>query len=472
MFDIKFSFSRFSITSVITILLITLPLSAYSAKPDKKTDNGKGGGNSKRVAKGPNKNTAAVITGVDSGIIIEDIDPDSDNLLEFSGKLDISDADIGEAAFNQVRINGSYGSLAIDYAGDWYYAAINSQSAIQSLGEGNNLADRITVSSLDGTKHNIVINIKGTNDTAIVSGESNGSVTEDDDPDGNGKLEVGGKLDISDVDTGEAAFVSAIHNGNYGNLSIDQNGAWKYSADNNQQAIQNLAYTSSLHESLTVTSIDGTHHDVVVTILGADEPEVINTPAIIGGVDSGTVTEDGNPNANNQLETFGTLTIEDPDPGEAGFIAEFRSAIYGSFNIDSQGNWGYSVDNSLTTIQGLASGQSLTDSIVISSIDGTNHIINVNIEGVDEAASALTLSWVAPVEREDNMPISPSEISGYRIYYGTSKGQYPNSIDIDDGSATGYTFTNLTEGSYFFVVTTYDTDGRESKFSTEVVATL
>lgn len=471
MLDLKFSFSRFSLISTIAVVLITLPISAYSAKPDKNPSDSKGKGNRNGNSL-HKKNTAAVITGIDSGSITEDVDPDSDNLLEFSATLNISDIDAGEAAFNQATIYGNYGSLTINSAGDWNYASNNSQSVIQSLGTGSNLTDSITVSSIDGTTHNIVINITGSNDMAIINGVSNGSVTEDVDPDTDNKLEVSGKLDVNDNDAGEAAFVSASHSGKYGNLTIDQNGNWNYSADNDQKAIQDLTDTASLNESLTVSSIDGTHHNILVTIVGADEPLDVNTPAVIGGVDSGVVTEDSDPNANSLLETSGTLTIVDPDPDEANFIAELKSGTYGSFSIDTQGNWSYAVDNRLSAIQDLANGQSIADNTAIRSIDGTSHNITVNIVGVDDTASSLSLSWVAPVEREDNTPISLTEISGYRIYYGISKGQYSSSVDINDGSATSYTFMNLTGGSYYFVVTTYDTEGRESLYSAEIEASL
>jgi hypothetical protein len=82
--------------------------------------------------------------------------------------------------------------------------------------------------------------------------------------------------------------------------------------------------------------------------------------------------------------------------------------------------------------------------------------------------SDVSLSWTAPLEREDNQPISLSDIAGYKIYYGNTEGNYDKSIDINDGIAEGHTVENLASGTYYFVVTTYDTDGRESRYSTVV----
>ncbi|MCK4704662.1 MAG: fibronectin type III domain-containing protein [Gammaproteobacteria bacterium] len=87
---------------------------------------------------------------------------------------------------------------------------------------------------------------------------------------------------------------------------------------------------------------------------------------------------------------------------------------------------------------------------------------------VGVSAVDVSLSWVAPSEREDNTPILLSEIAGYKVYYGTAPGLYTNSVDINDGIAEGYTFKALPAATYFFVVTTYDTEGRESRYSAEV----
>ncbi len=80
-------------------------------------------------------------------------------------------------------------------------------------------------------------------------------------------------------------------------------------------------------------------------------------------------------------------------------------------------------------------------------------------------AGSATISWNANTE---------SDLSGYKIYYGTSPrsgacptGNYPNVIDV--GNVTTYTFNNLTDGStYYFSVTAYDTSNNESTCSAEV----
>lgn len=79
--------------------------------------------------------------------------------------------------------------------------------------------------------------------------------------------------------------------------------------------------------------------------------------------------------------------------------------------------------------------------------------------------SSPSLSWVAPSEREDGSALSPSEIVGFRIYYGTESGNYSNTVDIDDHTATQAVLAGIPSGDFFVVMTAVDVDGRESSFS-------
>ena len=85
----------------------------------------------------------------------------------------------------------------------------------------------------------------------------------------------------------------------------------------------------------------------------------------------------------------------------------------------------------------------------------------------------ITLTWTAPSEREDRSALSLSEIAGYNIYYGTEPGQYNDEVKITDSSADGYIFTELASGrTYYFVITTYDTESRESLYSSVITVSI
>jgi hypothetical protein len=64
-------------------------------------------------------------------------------------------------------------------------------------------------------------------------------------------------------------------------------------------------------------------------------------------------------------------------------------------------------------------------------------------------------------------PVIHPDVAGYKIYYGTSSGDYDVSLDV--GNWTSVTIAGL-DGSktYYFASTTYSTYGEESDFSNEV----
>lgn len=86
----------------------------------------------------------------------------------------------------------------------------------------------------------------------------------------------------------------------------------------------------------------------------------------------------------------------------------------------------------------------------------------------DAVSATVTLSWVAPSTRDDGSALSLSEIGGYRVYVGGASGQYDREITVDDPAATSAVVENLTAGQrYYLVVTTLDSEGQESAYSTE-----
>ena len=65
---------------------------------------------------------------------------------------------------------------------------------------------------------------------------------------------------------------------------------------------------------------------------------------------------------------------------------------------------------------------------------------------------------------------SPSQVTGYRLYYGKIKRGYDMVVDV--GNQTSYTLSDLESGQrYYFSVTAYDSRGNESVFGNEVNVT-
>ena len=93
-------------------------------------------------------------------------------------------------------------------------------------------------------------------------------------------------------------------------------------------------------------------------------------------------------------------------------------------------------------------------------------LVMVSLPGVvTNAYSSITLNWTPPTTDTDGTPLT--DLAGYKVYYGTSSGNYGTPINV--GNVTTYTISNLISGSYYFVVTAYNLSGIESNYSNEVV---
>ena len=92
----------------------------------------------------------------------------------------------------------------------------------------------ITVLSVDGTEHEVVISITGTEDAPVVTGTFTGKVTEGNLGD---VVTATGTITISDVDNGdELEFSNTTATGTYGELAL-VDGKWTYTLDQSQMTI-------------------------------------------------------------------------------------------------------------------------------------------------------------------------------------------------------------------------------------------
>jgi hypothetical protein len=86
---------------------------------------------------------------------------------------------------------------------------------------------------------------------------------------------------------------------------------------------------------------------------------------------------------------------------------------------------------------------------------------------ISGATGTTELAWNAPATYADGTPLT--NLAGYKIYYGTTSGNYTSVLFI--GNVTNYTLT-LPVGTYYFTVSSYDSLGSESGFSNEVSKTI
>ncbi|WP_238909661.1 retention module-containing protein [Achromobacter ruhlandii] len=355
-------------------------------------DDGNGGTATKTITVDiTGTNDAAVITpskpGDDAGTVQED------KIYTANGKLDVTDKDAGQATFQpQTDFAGKYGTFSIDANGNWTFKLDNDAKAVQQLGAKEHLTETFTVTTADGTTGKVTITINGTNDAPTISGAATGAVKED------GTQTVTGQLAKADVDVNDKHTWSLNNDGKgqYGTFTLDQSGKWTYVLDNNSAKVQALAEGQKATDSITVTVDDG-NGGKATQVITIDITGTNDAPTI-GGTATGAVKEDGT------LVTTGQLTKTDVDTNDTHTwsVSNEGKGQYGTFTVDQNGKWTYTLDNASTKVQALKEGETVTDTIKVTVDDGHGGTafkeITVTVTGTNDIAKITGQSTGAVIE--------------------------------------------------------------------------
>ncbi|UXY14237.1 Ig-like domain-containing protein [Chitiniphilus purpureus] len=185
----------------------------------------------------------------------------------------------GGIGFVAETLAGRYGTLQIAADGNWQYTLSNGDAAVQELVSGQRETERFTVQLADGSTTEIVVQVQGLDDGAVITpatpGGDRGSVTED------GTLLASGRLVVSDADAGQAVFQPrTVVDGDYGTLQIAADGSWQYTLNNSAAVVQGLKAGEMVTRAVNVTSADGTVHTIVVDVLGTNDGPLLANDAV------------------------------------------------------------------------------------------------------------------------------------------------------------------------------------------------
>ena len=206
-------------------------------------------------------------------------------------------------------------------------------------------------------------------------------------------------------------------------------------------------------DSITVSSYDGSATQVItVTMTGT------NDAAVISGTSTGAISE-----TNAIQSVSGSLSVSDADAGESSFVARTSVAgtnNYGSFTIDASGAWSYTMS---TAHNEFVAGQTYTDSITVSSYDGSaTQVITVTMTGTNDAAVISGTSTGAISETN-----AIQSVSGSLSVSDADAGQSSFVAQTDVSGNNGYgSFTIDASGNW-----TYSMDSAHNEFAEGILYT-
>jgi hypothetical protein len=109
-------------------------------------------------------------------------------------------------------------------------------------------------------------------------------------------------------------------------------------------------------------------------------------------------------------------------------------------------------------------------SIRVSDGKTTTSLAAFSISVVAVTNGSATLSWTPPTQNTNGTPLT--DLRGYKVYWGTTPGNYPSSVTLNNAGLTSYVVQNLVPGTYYFVVTAVNSVGAESSFSNSASKTI
>jgi VCBS repeat-containing protein len=349
-----------------------------------------------------------------------------------SGNVLANDTDIDNAAVLQVAAPGTlagvFGNLTIAQDGSYTYSLNEAASNVQALALGDVVTDQFSYVATDGitgVASSLEITIAGTNDAPEVVADT-AQVTEE------SQLAASGNVlaNDHDVDAGTLLQVAApgTYGGNYGSLTIGQDGSYTYSLDNAAAGVQSLAQGQTVLDSFNYSATDGIV-DVAsvleISITGTNDAPVV-TP------DTAQVSEDG------ALSASGNVLANDSDVDAGTVLAVAAPGTlagnYGELTLAQDGSFVYGLNAEAANVQALGRKQIVADQFAYTSTDGiaaVDSTLAVSVAGTNDAPIVVA-------------PLADQTIRFNKDFSWTMPAD--SFVDIDQGDTLTYTAT-LADGA-------------------------
>jgi VCBS repeat-containing protein len=270
------------------------------------------------------KTVSITVTGMNDAPVAIAANKSINEGVAAAGSVTASDADSG-AKLTYVLTETAPAGLTFYKDGTYIFDAKNAAYDSLKAGELKTIAVKFKANdgTVDSSEQSLTIVVKGVNDQAVISGTAVAEVSED-----ASTYILQGDLNVTDVDTGEAAFkvvAPALLTGKYGSFTFDQTaGEWTYTLDNTKA--QALYQNQIVQDKLTVTTLDGTSQNIVATIKGVNDAPVFNIQT--GDlVDVTGLTED----PLIAVKTSGSVTVADADVESGTVYAVTGLSISGGY---------------------------------------------------------------------------------------------------------------------------------------------
>jgi hypothetical protein len=230
-----------------------------------------------------------------------------------------------------------------------------------------------------------------------------------------------------------------------------------------ESGLPSWASFNNSNGSITGTPSDAdvdTYNGISITVSDTSNVSTTLGPfsiTVVANVVNSAPTISGNPpsqvNANSAYNF--TPTANDADGDDLTFSVD-GLPVWASFNTSNGSITGTPSDANVDTYNNIRITVSDT-----SNASATLGPFSITVSAV--SLGSVTLNWTPPTQNDDGSDLV--DLDGYKIYWGTTPGSYPNSVTLENEGLTTYVVENLAPGTYEFVATSFNTARVESVYS-------
>jgi hypothetical protein len=137
-----------------------------------------------------------------------------------------------------------------------------------------------------------------------------------------------------------------------------------------------------------------------------------------------------------------------------------------TFSIANKPSWAtFNATNGRLSGTPAAGDVGTYSNVTISVSDGTatTGLAAFSIQVVATATASVTLSWTPPTQNTDGSALT--DLAGYKVYWGTTQGSYPNSVTLNNPGLASYVVDQLTPATWYFAMSALNNQGIESALS-------
>ncbi|TXH87488.1 MAG: type I secretion C-terminal target domain-containing protein, partial [Rhodoferax sp.] len=276
---------------------------------------------------------------------------------------------------------GTYGTLTIAANGSYTYV---TNAAAQALNVGDSVNDvfSYTLKDSDGSfsTTTVTMTVTGRNDvpvavantaTAVEAGGISNAIAGTN-PTGNvltndTDVDVGDTKTVAAVSGTAAGTVGGSTSGNYGTLSLNADGTYTYTVNNNLAAVQALRTTANtLTDTFTYTVRDAagltSSASLTVTIQGANDAPIatVDTGSVAENATLTTTAATGVLSNDTDVDSGDSKTVSAVSFGSSsGTVGTALTGTYGTLTLNANGSYSYSANTAAANA--LPAGTSVND---------------------------------------------------------------------------------------------------------------